>query len=237
MQRNRIKNDIIAWLPKCPHKSIEIHIIVMALHSYGEYYATTQIQAAASKIGKQVKINFWRIKELEDRLKYSEDSEVLRPHALPKDRRTQKYVQMLTDKGYPPNLRPVKSTFSSEIFSTEEARQMLEQQFLIKGAEVLELCTNLRPSIRPLGFSGLHGLGFGAMVFTYRNCPNTLPAVFWVDSPWFLCFIERQISMSGLTNNTRYYDAQMATVFHKTREEFGGLSNMATGFPYPSMAY
>jgi ribA/ribD-fused uncharacterized protein len=37
--------------------------------------------------------------------------------------------------------------------------------------------------------------------------------------------------MSGLTNNTRYYDAQMATVFHKTREEFGGLSNMATGFP------
>lgn len=36
---------------------------------------------------------------------------------------------------------------------------------------------------------------------------------------------------SNQTDNIREYDANSAIVFHKTKEGFGGLSNMASGFP------
>ena len=32
---------------------------------------------------------------------------------------------------------------------------------------------------KPLGLSTFRGLGFGAMVTTYRNCPNNTPLALW----------------------------------------------------------
>jgi hypothetical protein len=39
-----------------------------------------------------------------------------------------------------------------------------------------------------LGFTGLRTLGFGSVIVTFRNCPNTCPLPFWAGDPWYPLF-------------------------------------------------
>lgn len=67
-------------------------------------------------------------------------------------------------------------------FSSEAGRQILESEFLIAGAKIRAMSENPKPSMRPLGFSPF-GIGFGAMIATYRNCPNNCPLAVWWGDP------------------------------------------------------
>ncbi|WP_439331430.1 phosphoribosyltransferase-like protein [Pseudomonas aeruginosa] len=75
-----------------------------------------------------------------------------------------------------------------KIFSSEQARNLIEQEFLTKGVLIRERCPNLGIRQRPLGNSVLETLGFGATFVSYRNCPNNAPLVFWVGDPWYPLF-------------------------------------------------
>ena len=50
------------------------------------------------------------------------------------------------------------------------------------------MCPYLKESARPLGFSLLKTLGFGATVVTHRNCPNNCPLALWAGDPWYPLF-------------------------------------------------
>jgi hypothetical protein len=186
---NRVRRDIEQWLISTSPDKCTIDIVVMALHSSGQFYARTKIEEKAKELNKSVTLRWWRIMELEDRRYKINESDVLRPTSIGTTKAAKEYEAKLTALGYPPLLRTVTTPpYESDYFSSESGRSMLEGVFLESGLSVLTQCSNLPDKIRPLGFSALHTLGFGSLYVTFRNCPNTCPTVFWVDSPWYPLF-------------------------------------------------
>jgi hypothetical protein len=179
--------DLENWLKsEAAPESAEVHIVVMAYHMYGQWWASNKLSEAARVVGKKIKFHWWRCLAIEDRKAYISTSEVLRPTEIPDDPLVQAYARSIEEEGRGIVLR--KPGGKSKIFSSEEGRHLLEQEFLRKGAEIRRLCPNLPKTHHPLGFSGLRMLGFGSLHVTFRNCPNNCPLVFWVDFPWYPLF-------------------------------------------------
>jgi len=54
---------------------------------------------------------------------------------------------------------------------------------LRKGAYIVSLPQSPDPTMRPMGYQVFDSLGFGALVFTYRNIANNCPLVLWWGNP------------------------------------------------------
>jgi hypothetical protein len=189
---NRIRSDLEHWIENSSPSRCKVNIIVMATHSGGRYYASTKLKEKSIECGKDVNISWWNLFEIEDRKRYMDSSEVLCPTRLPADNAVQEYIKILTNAGYPPQLRKVTNPpYKSVFFKSERDRQLLEEIFLIQGAKILQMCPNLSGRIRPLGFQALKTLGFGSMIITYRNCPNTCPPALWAGDPWYPLFLRK----------------------------------------------
>ena len=185
---NRVKNDIVEWVKGEAPKQGRLDIVVMAFHWGGQYYAETKIQEACKTSGKQIKTTWWSILRLEDRKTYTNDSDVLRPKALPDVPLAKPYEESLT---YPPAYRTGHKVGENGFFSSPEGRNLLEQELLIAGLRVREMCPNLNKYQRPLGNMLLESLGFGSLVVTYRNCANNCPLALWAGHPWLPLFQRR----------------------------------------------
>jgi hypothetical protein len=106
---------------------------------------------------------------------------------IPNDAPTVKYVQAMK---YQPTLRTAVAQHDS-IFSSEEGRATLEQQFLVAGVKIRRISPYLNEYQRPLGNSVLETLGFGTLIATFRNCPNNAPLALWAGNPWHPLFPRR----------------------------------------------
>jgi hypothetical protein len=196
---SRTQMDLSAWIEQQAPPTSDIHVITMAMHTGGQWFAKGRIDKAAAAAGKRVSTTWWRAVDLENRLTYKDTSDVLWPARLPADPLVDAYVKTLDAAGYPParTLRTGSSFGAKKIFSGPAGRDLLEQEFLKTGAKIRDMCTNLPQSCRPLGFTGLKTLGFGSTFVTYRNCPNTTPLAFWVDAPWYPLFPRKTNTESG----------------------------------------
>jgi hypothetical protein len=179
-----VRGDLVEWITNKAPKKVTLHIIVLAYHSGGQWFAEQKIQEAATGVGKEVKLLWWRIHQLEDRRAYINQSDVLRPVKIPDHKLTQAYAKGLTDKGYAPTLRAPGNVGNAKFFSSEEGRDLLEQQFLMKGTETRNQSPFLNEYQRPLGNMVLNTLGFGSMIVTFRNCANNCPLALWAGDPW-----------------------------------------------------
>lgn len=182
---NRVRRDLEAWITKEAPRKAKLHIISIALHRGGRYYADTCIAKAAAASGKKIDVSWWRAIELEDRKKYNDTSDVLRPTSIPNDSDVQDYVASMK---YPPTLRRPGSLGAHALFADEEARNVLEQEFLKAGVRIRRMCPNLGATQRPLGHMTLETLGFGSLIVTFRNCPNNAPLALWAGEPWYPLF-------------------------------------------------
>lgn len=190
---NRVRHDLEPWISsdRCPGRC-NLHILTIAYHRGGQWFGGQRLAQCMKAAKKQVTITWWRCAEFEDRRRYTNESDVLRPISFPSDQFAQQYIQGLTKKGYPPEPRvPREPPYASPFFSSETGRQLMEREMISAGFRIREQCTMLPEVIRPLGFSGLQTLGFGAVVLTYRNCPNTCPPAFWAGQPWYPLFPRR----------------------------------------------
>ena len=182
---NRILTDLKPWIQSDAPDRATLNIIVIVLHRSGQYYAETELNKTSRAVGKTISIKWWRCLDLEDRKSYTDSADVLRPVKVPNDQAIQKYVASLT---HPVQLRKPGSFGKHQIFSSEEGRHLLEQEFLKAGCRIREMCPSLNKYQRPLGNSVLETLGFGSLVVTFRNCPNNSPLVLWVGNPWYPLF-------------------------------------------------
>jgi hypothetical protein len=173
------------WLKKDSPQQAILHVIVIAGHVGGKYYAETQLKKVATSLGKSIEFHWWALLGLEDRKVNINVSDVLRPTTIPNDARTQAYANSLKFK---PILRTPGSVGEQKFFSSEAGRNLLEQQFLIKGTLIREIAPRLPKYARPLGDMVLETLGFGSTFVTYRNCPNNTPLAFWASNPWYPLF-------------------------------------------------
>lgn len=182
---NRVRRDLEIWIRDHAPAQAKVHVICIAQHSGGQYYARGRIQDAIRAAGKTISITWWRAIELEDRRAYSTTADVLRPTAIPNDPAVQAYVAAMR---YPPTLRAAGNPGTAHLFSSDAAKILLEQEFLKAGVHIRQICRNLGDTQRPLGHMTLETLGFGSLIVTYRNCPNNAPLAFWVDAPWYPLF-------------------------------------------------
>jgi hypothetical protein len=194
-----LRTDVLGWIATGAPKKFTLHVIVMAVHAYGDYYATKGIREAATKAGKDATVSVWRCLTLEDRKAYTANSDVLRPSRVPDDARAQVYANELTQAGYPPVLRTGDGVGSKKVFSSPAGRELLEQEFLKAGVRVRERCPYLHETMRPLGFSGLKTLGFGSLLITHRNCSNNCPLALWAGDPWYPLLPRRTNTTSSTT--------------------------------------
>lgn len=181
----RVKQDLEAWVQGNAPAAAKLHVITIALHRGGEYYANKCILDKAKTLGKEVNITWWREVYLEDRKSYTDSSDVLRPVSIPDLPEVQEYVGAMK---YPPVLRRPGSLGDNSFFSSEEGRNLLEQEFLKAGVRIRQIAPNLPNIERPLGHMYLETLGFGSLLVTFRNCPNNAPLALWVGAPWYPLF-------------------------------------------------
>ena len=184
----RVINDLKPLIVNKAPKNCCVHVIVIALHCGGQHYAATTLQSHAANVGKSIELKWWRIVEIENTPRCRDQSDVLWPTALPGDPLVQAYAKMLTDAGHPPQPRTPGSVGPAGFFSSDEGRQLLEQEFLKAGALIRKKCPNLKIYHRPLGNMVLQTLGFGAVIVTFRNCPNNCPLAWWAGNPWYPLF-------------------------------------------------
>jgi hypothetical protein len=185
---NRIFRDLTRWIGSGAPKSAIVHVVTMGLHCGGQFYAKQRIEKAAADAVKSINLIWWRSVEIEDRRTYTATSDVLRPTSIPNDPDTQAYVQSLR---YPPTLRTAGSAGGRGFFSSEQGRNLLEQEFLKTGVHIRDICPRLTAVQRPLGHMTLETLGFGSMIVTYGNCPNNAPLVLWAGNPWYPLFARK----------------------------------------------
>ena len=182
---NRVRWDLEAWIAKDAPTETKVHVITIALHSGGQYYAHGKLKEAAKAAGKSIDLKWWRAIELEDRKAYATTSDVLRPVAVPDDEAVRAYVAGMR---FPPNLRTAGHVGGNCIFSSDASRQLLEEEFLKAGVRIRQMCPHLNQYQRPLGNMILDTLGFGSLIVTFRNCPNNAPLALWAGNPWYPLF-------------------------------------------------
>src|SRR5205814_6581676 len=78
-----IRNDIVGWLDTYAPVGGRLHIVVIGYHRGGWYFANQVDQAAYAKVKGTVTWHPFVV--IEDRKKYIDTSEVLRPAELPHD--------------------------------------------------------------------------------------------------------------------------------------------------------
>ncbi|TBR36064.1 MULTISPECIES: phosphoribosyltransferase-like protein [Dyella] len=175
----RVGTDLEDWIKNTAPPSSTVHVILIAYHRLGQYFVEKKLNRAAKDVGKRLNLKFWRLGELENRLNRRNESDVLWPSAAPDHPATQAYLHAQSQGKFPLQLRQPGGKF--DLFSSEEGRQVLESEFLIAGVKIRSL-SNLSDWFRPLG-CGPFGAGFGALIATYRNCPNNCPLALWWGDP------------------------------------------------------
>jgi len=171
---NRIGNDLDLWIKKDAPAVATVHIIVLATHSLGAWQLGNRLFKAAQQAGKNINFKTWRVIEIENRKSSRDVSEVLWPVSLPAS------ASEYNSGRFPFEARRPGQTKSP--FSSEEGRQLLEGAFVEAGMRIRSFSANPAASMRPLGY-GPFGVGFGATIVTYRNCPNNAPLALWWGDP------------------------------------------------------
>jgi hypothetical protein len=178
---NTVLRDLSAWIATKSPKTAKVHVVTVALHTSGRYYAENKIYESARNANKTIELKFWPIIQFEDRKKYTDYSDVLRPCSIPEDPAVKAHVNRMS---YKPHLRKPGQVGNNKIFSSDEARQLLEREFLVAGVKIRGMCPNLNEFQHPLGNSRLETLGFGSLFVTFRNCANNAPLALWAGHPW-----------------------------------------------------
>lgn len=178
---NRVRRDLETWIQMQAPVDTKLHVVSIALHSGGWHYANGYISKAAVSAKKKIEVMPWRAIELEDRKIHTDAADVLKPTTIPEDEAVHAYIEAMKHK---PILRKPGNVGAKGLYSGDEGKILLEQEFLKAGAKIRRICPNLGDTQRPLGHMTLDTLGFGSMIVTFRNCPNNAPLALWVGDPW-----------------------------------------------------
>ncbi len=186
-----VRWNLIDWAKSAnAPAAAKVHILSIAHHRGRINYTANRIGQEAKNVNKEITVEkWWRFLALADN-SCGEESDCLHPTHFPTDDpNVQHLLNLLVEQGHPARLRTMRTTDSNVVFSSEEGRDVLEQEFLRAGARIkFELCPHLQANQWPLGYDVFKCAGFGSLLVTFRNCPNNCPLALWADGPWFPLF-------------------------------------------------
>jgi hypothetical protein len=210
-----VRWDIIDWVKTdYAPKVAKVHILTLANHRGRIQYTKHKIQVEARGVNKDITVEkWWRVWELADFSCHGE-TDCLHPASFPQDDpHVQRLLTALAQHGHPVRARTIPTTAANKVFSSEEGRGVLEQEFLKAGARIkYELCPDLKENHWPLGYDVFKCVGFGSLLVTYRNCPNNCPLVLWAGDPWIPLF-PRKTNTQSAVNTLRPDDGWLEELF------------------------
>ncbi|HEV2161675.1 MAG TPA: hypothetical protein VGR52_05520 [Stellaceae bacterium] len=178
---NQARIDLNRCIEQYDIRNSKIYIIAMAIHRGGQYYANNALSQVTR--GRGVTLEWRAGAWVEDRRAYTYTSDVFRPTALSDDPNVNAWRRTFPEGQEYFHARQPGGQGALQIFSSETARETIEQAFLKRGAYIYSLPQNPDTNMRPLGYSRLRTPGFGSTIITYRNCPNNAPLVMWWGNP------------------------------------------------------
>ena len=172
----RVYNDLSNYLARL-NTSTEIVICLNSVHTLSLWKCQQKLQKKLNELYKRnivVKI-YWKIaRQLENRLYRNNYSDILWP--------MEGTLNLSGLVGYKLVDYKYRTGFNSSIiFNNNNDRLFLEKICLKYGYQILERCNSPHETSKPLGNS-FYGYGFGGLIFNYRNCPNSVPLIFWWGS-------------------------------------------------------
>jgi hypothetical protein len=175
---SRVLKDLQAWIAKDAPAQAIILIVVLAAYSSGYLWVEKNLKKIIASSGKKIDINILPLRIIENRKDCAENSEVLWPTDLPNDPDLMAYLDL--PQKFPFMTRPAGGNLGP--FSSEQSRQLLERELLLAGVKIRATSNDPNDDLRPLGHNKF-GFGFGSMIVTFRNCPNTCPLALWWGDP------------------------------------------------------
>jgi hypothetical protein len=169
---HKIRNDLLPLLRELDQPLI-IHVITMAVY---KSYLPIKAEIDASAKRSNCKIYWWKFYGYENRQKHQHLSDTLGITDTT-DEKTAHTKTGIFGKLFG------RSSQANTIFSSNEKKHLLTQEFLIAGNHILSLCKQANENLKPLGFSPYRDNGFGSLFATYRNCPNNAPLAIWWGDP------------------------------------------------------
>ena len=214
---NRAFHDMQEWLNNSisdTNNPCYVYLIFLGCHTSAIRYLETKLIPKATQKNIHIKIKSHMIfNNLPwDKEKY----ESFWPVEFMNDELVNKFVDIVKEKSIqksvnPRLFRPDTVPKQETLFSTPEARNIVESAFLRKGAYIASLPEKRKDSMRPMGFEYFESLGFGSVFITYRNIANNCPLVLWWGdtnyhhshpfSKWYPLFPRKGNESSGTTNN------------------------------------
>jgi hypothetical protein len=188
---NRLRYDLtdgtstVGWFSNGP-ANCTLLIYTIAFHVDARDYVCKKIQAIAGR--KQIKLKMFTALSIENRHSPESHIEVLWPKRVINDPIVDSYIaEMSTSSGRKIEMDTLFQNDGQrgqeKLFSSPQAREIVERAFLTKGLQLVRASQNSAPSMRPLGFMKLTSLGFGTFFVTYRNIANNCPLVLWWGDP------------------------------------------------------
>jgi hypothetical protein len=176
----KLRTDLTTFM-QCAPDNAKIDIIYIGYFTNGKWFTVDNWFSKNNQ--KNINLTFWRLIELENNNNCQNSSDILLPtnDILNYDivneylKKQEKYT--IRDA----NQRPNYHCGGNNIFSSEENRIIVEREFTLAGLKINSSIHDEKKKLywKPLGITSLKGLGFGAMVLTYRNCPNNTPLALW----------------------------------------------------------
>lgn len=169
-------------------KTIEtIDVFVLLAYSDGLSYVRNELERVCIEQG--IGFTLYRWKELsntkavqffDSEEEYCTNQDVLWPINPRSDNLSdvKARVESLSGRKVHYCYRESSRQYQSRVFSSEQSRRIVEEEFLEKGNAILS-DESFRKGIYPLGFSSFPSLGFGSFCATRFNISNTCPIVLW----------------------------------------------------------
>lgn len=187
---DRALTDLKKWIKHDAPDTCELRIISLCSHSSAVYRLTNDLIKIIRESDKQINLSiFSYFHPYENRLIRRDCSDVLWPMAggyvIPDSIINRKDIGKKRFIGLDKNGLSTDRTgfLPSRTFDNEADRNRFERICCDKGFHLISLCENPSNKLRPIGYKKYPGLGFGGTLFTYRNCPNNTPLIFWWGNP------------------------------------------------------
>lgn len=203
---NRLKTDLSKWLETAPENS-KVDIIYVGYYKNGQYHTEQKLETISKS--KNISLTFWYQLEMENNPQCQNVSEVLWPtNEFSTEGIIEEYLKTQGRYRFRDKTQVSNVHCKASIFSNNEKREILEKEFTLAGLKIMnKLNETDRKKWKPLGKSLFPGFGFGAMLFSYRNCPNNAPLAIW----W-----------GGWNNNLVWYPLLQRKTYAPTTEEMFG---------------
>lgn len=178
---NRIFTDLNFWLREKMPTNCKISIVTIGWYLYGQYSLNKRLTKLIADLGLDIKIVFKSYKDhrLENRLYRKNFSEVFWPTSTVEE--LPEVIEYLDKNSFTPQYRSVTG-LRNNVFSRPR-REEYERIMVKYGLKILSFSSQNSSVVKPLGYHNFNEFGFGSTIFSFRNCPNNNPLVFWWGDP------------------------------------------------------